>query len=105
MASEATVGGVSYLVAFVADAADDAHAACLREVARSVPDAGFFDGGSPRTVGVYVRAVAFDEPGAQALLGAVRGASSSLGVRFEVQLAERVVGEVAGDEFLAVEES
>ena len=47
----------AYLVLFVADAADDDHAAALRGVARAVPGAGFFDdpgGGPQRTVGTYL---------------------------------------------------
>ena len=47
-----------YLVLFVADPADDGHADALRDVARRVPGAGFFDdpmGGKQRTVGTYLR--------------------------------------------------
>src|SRR4051794_34125451 len=65
---------VPYLVLFVADPAEDRHADALRDVARSVAGAGFFDGGEAgdaRTVGTYVQAAALDEPGAQALLAAM----------------------------------
>jgi hypothetical protein len=96
---------MSYLVLFVADPAEDRHADALRSLARTVDGAGFFDGGEPRTVGTYVRASTLDEAPAQALLAAVRSVAPELGVRFEVQLAERIVGTVAGDEFKLVEES
>jgi hypothetical protein len=103
MPSEATVGEVSYLVLFVADPAVDAHADVLRSVARDVEGAGFFDdAGSPRTVGTYVQASSLDDAAARSLIDAVRGAAVELGVTFEVQLAEEVVGTVAGDEFRPV---
>jgi hypothetical protein len=83
----------AYLVLFVADAADDDHAAALRGVARGIPEAGYFDdpdGGPERTVGTYVKAAeAID---GIALIRAVAVISRALEARFEVQHAERVVG-------------
>jgi hypothetical protein len=88
---------VSYLVLFVADAADDRHAAALREVARSVDGAGFFDDpelGGLRTVGTYLRT---DEPGGEgglALVAGVAAMSEALAARIEVQHAEVVLGHI-----------
>jgi hypothetical protein len=84
-----------YLVLFVADAATDGHADALRAAARRVPDAGFFDdldpqGGEPRTVGTYVRAREPED--GLALLREVAAISRALGVRFEVQHVEVVLG-------------
>ncbi|WP_445151182.1 hypothetical protein [Baekduia sp. Peel2402] len=82
-----------YLVLFVADTATDGHADALRAAARRVPQAGFFDdpeGGEIRTVGTYVRA---QKPGdGLALLREVAAISRALGVRFEVQHVEVVLG-------------
>ena len=84
-----------YLVLFVADPADDGHADALRDVARRVPGAGFFDdpmGGEQRTVGTYLR---LDEAGpnlARALVGHVAEVSQALAARIEVQVDERVLG-------------
>jgi hypothetical protein len=83
----------AYLVLFVADAADDDHAAALRGVARAVPRAGFFDdpdGGPQRTVGAYLKADELAD--GLALLRAVAAISRALQARFEVQHAERVLG-------------
>jgi hypothetical protein len=88
---------VSHLVLFVADAADDRQAAALREIARSVEGAGFFDDpelGGLRTVGTYLRT---DDPrgeGAMALVAAVAAMSATLGARIEVQYAEAVLGHI-----------
>ena len=83
------------LVLFVADPADDGHADALRDAARKVPAAGFFDdpaGGEERTVGTYLR---FDpaapEP-ARALVGHCAFVSEALAARVEVQLDEIVLG-------------
>jgi hypothetical protein len=85
----------SYLVLFVAGAADDRHAEALRAAARAVPGAGFFDdpsGGEDRTVGTYVRT---DDLAAGAvLLRAVAAVSARLDARFEVQLREEVLGHI-----------
>jgi hypothetical protein len=91
---------MSYLVAFVADTAGDAHADALRDLARDVTDAGFFDGGEDgpdRTVGAYVRAASLGDPGAQALVAAAAELAARLGVRIEVQHAERVLGTLGAD--------
>jgi hypothetical protein len=82
-----------YLVLFVADRADDDHAAALRDVARSVPGAGFFadpGGGAERTVGTYLKADELAD--GLALIRAVAAISRALEVRFEVQHAERILG-------------
>jgi hypothetical protein len=86
---------MAYLVAFVADPAADHHADALRELARGLPGAGFFDdpeGGAQRTVGAYARVDALDEQLAQALIGHVGELSGRLGVRIEVQFEERILG-------------
>jgi hypothetical protein len=91
---------MAYLVLFVADPADDRHADALRDVARSVDGAGFFDGGEPgeqRTVGTYLPAASPGEPGAQALVAAMAGLAARLGVRVEVQHDERVLGHLGPD--------
>jgi hypothetical protein len=83
----------AYLVLFVADDATDGHADALRAAARRVPDAGFFDdpeGGEIRTVGTYVRAREVLD--GLALLREVAAISRALGVRFEVQHAEVILG-------------
>lgn len=84
---------VAHLVLFVADPADDGHADALREVARTVPGAGFFDdpdGGAQRTVGTYLRtdALAAGVP----LVAAVAAVSARLRVRIEVQHREEILG-------------
>lgn len=86
---------LGYLVLFVADPADDGHADALREVARGVDGAGFFDdpaGGDERTVGTYLRVAALDDERAQALIGWVARVSEALAVRIEVQFHEHVLG-------------
>jgi len=83
----------AYLVLFVADAADDDHAAALRGVARAVPGAGFFDdpgGGPQRTVGTYLMTDELAD--GLALIQAVATISRALELRFEVQHAERILG-------------
>ncbi len=85
-----------YLVLFVADPATDGHADALRAAARRVPDAGFFDdaeGGELRTVGTYVRARVPRD--GLALFREVASISGALGVRFEVQHAEVILGHIA----------
>lgn len=84
-----------YLVLFVADPATDGHADALRAAARRVPGAGFFDdpeGGEIRTVGTYVRARELQD--GLALVREVAAISRALGVRFEVQHAEAILGHV-----------
>jgi hypothetical protein len=86
---------VSFLVLFVADPAADEHAEALREVARTVDGAGFFDdrdAGAERTVGAYVRAERLDEPAAGDLIARVAALSGRLGVCVEVQHDERILG-------------
>lgn len=80
----------AHLVLFVADPARDEHAEALRDAARAVPGAGFFDdpdGGAQRTVGTYLRT---DELAAGVPL--VAAVSARLGVRIEVQHREQVLG-------------
>jgi hypothetical protein len=82
-----------YLVLFVADAATDGHADALRAAARRVPDAGFFDdpeGGEERTVGAYLRTDTL--AGGRELLAEVAAISAALGVRFQVQHVEAILG-------------
>jgi len=82
-----------YLVLFVADPADDGHADALRDVARAVPDAGFFDdpaGGETRTVGTYLKTE--DLADGAALIAAVAQVSFALAARVEVQFHEQVLG-------------
>jgi hypothetical protein len=83
----------AYLVLFVADPANDDHAAALRDVARAVPGAGFFadpGGGPERTVGTYLKTA--DLAGGLPLIRAVAATSRALELRFEVQYAERILG-------------
>jgi hypothetical protein len=89
-----------YLVLFVADAADDGHADALREAARGVPGAGFFDdpmGGAERTVGAYLRT---EDPAGEgrALIEAVAGVSFALAARIEVQFREEILGWIVAGE-------
>jgi hypothetical protein len=86
---------MAYLVAFVADRANDQHAGELRALARSLDGAGFFDdpaGGEQRTVGTYARVEALGDELARALIGHVGELSGRLGVRIEVQFDERILG-------------
>jgi hypothetical protein len=100
---------VSYLVLFVADAAEDRHADALRAVARAVDGAGFFDdpvAGEERTVGTYVAVERLDEPAAGELIARVADVSARLGASFEVQHRERVLGHLhdgRADQRLAAE--
>jgi hypothetical protein len=91
---------MTYLVAFVADRAADAHADALRALARSLDGAGFFDdpaGGDERTVGAFARVESLGDRLAQALIGHVSELSARLDVRIEVQLDEQILGHlVAG---------
>jgi hypothetical protein len=91
---------MAYLVAFVADPAADHHADALRELARGLPGAGFFDdpaGGEARTVGAYARVDSLADELAQALIGHVGELSGALEVRIEVQYDEVILGHlVAG---------
>jgi hypothetical protein len=83
------------LVLFVADPADDGHADALREVARKVPGAGFFDdpmGGGERTVGTYLKLEEAGPDLARALVGHVAVVSEALAARIEIQLDEQVLG-------------
>jgi hypothetical protein len=83
----------AYLVLFVADPAEDRHAAAIRGSVRRVPDAGFLDdseGGESRTVGAYVRARELED--GLALLSEIATVSRLLDARFEVQHAERILG-------------
>ena len=94
--------GPAYLVAFVADPAADAHADALRDVARRVAGAGFFDDahdGPERTVGAFVRTDAPSSAVACALLAAVAEVSAEHAVRIEVQFAEAVVGQIDGGRY------
>ena len=99
--------GRRLLVLFVADPADDGHADAIRDAARKVPAAGFFDdpaGGEERTVGVYLRFAPSAPDAARALIGHIAFVSEALAARVEVQLDEVVLGHlVAGspDERLA----
>ena len=86
---------VDYLVLFVADPAGDHHADALRDVARAVAGAGFFDGepeDPQRTVGTFVRVAHLQEPEARALVDAVARVSRALETRFEVQFREEGLG-------------
>jgi hypothetical protein len=84
-----------YLVLFVADPAGDHHADALREVARDVDGAGFFDGDPDdpqRTVGAFVRVATLTDPQVAALVQAVALVSRALTARFEVQFREEILG-------------
>ena len=85
-----------YLVLFVADEADDGHADALRETARSLKGAGFFDDpdlGGQRTTGTYLETDTLDDPVAlradRARGRAVRPRSRC---RIEVQHREVILG-------------
>lgn len=96
-----------YLVAFVADAVDDALAATVRDRVRELAGArawevappGFFDDPeapdpAQRTMGTYLRSP-FTQDEIAALAGLVRAVSAEHAVTFEVQLAEEVLGHVS----------
>ncbi|HEU4974250.1 MAG TPA: hypothetical protein VFT50_04130 [Baekduia sp.] len=90
---------VAHLVLFVADAAGDEHADALRDAARSVPGAGFFDdpgGGDQRTVGAYLRTD--DLRAGVPLVAAVARVSAELQVRIEVQFREQILGWIRAGE-------
>jgi hypothetical protein len=97
----------AYLVLFVADPADDGHADALRETARSLKGAGFFDDpdlGGQRTTGTYLETETLDDPTALELIARVAELSRALACRIEVQHREAILGQlVAGqpDEALA----
>ena len=85
----------SYLVLFVADPAEDSHAAALREVARGLKGAGFFDDpelGGERTTGTFMRTETIGEPAALELIARVAELSGELGLRIEVQHREEILG-------------
>jgi hypothetical protein len=96
-----------YLVLFVADPADDTHAEALRQTARSLKGAGFFDDpelGGQRTTGTYLETETLEDPVALELIARVAELSAELDCRIEVQHREVVLGHlVAGrpDETLA----
>ena len=84
-----------YLVLFVADPAEDSHAAALREVARGLKGAGFFDDpelGGERTTWTFMRTERIGEPAALELIARVAELSGELGLRIEVQHRERILG-------------
>ena len=89
-----------YLVLFVADPADDGHADALRETARSLKGAGFFDDpdlGGQRTTGTYLETETLDDPVALELIARVAELSGALACRIEVQHREKILGHlVAG---------
>ena len=70
-----SLGGVTgYLVLFVADEADDGHADALRETARGLKGAGFFDDpdlGGQRTTGTYLETDTLEDPVALELIARV----------------------------------
>jgi hypothetical protein len=84
-----------YLVLFVADPADDGHADALRELARGLEGAGFFDDpelGGERTTGTYLRTDTLEDPVALELIARVAELSLALAVRIEVQHREVILG-------------
>ena len=84
-----------YLVLFVADEADDGHADALRETARSLKGAGFFDDpdlGGQRTTGTYLETDTLDDPTALELIARVAELSAALACRIEVQHREVILG-------------
>ena len=96
-----------YLVLFVADEADDGHADALRETARGLEGAGFFDDpdlGGQRTTGTYLETETLEDPVALELIARVSELSAALACRIEVQHREVILGRlIAGqpDEQLA----
>jgi hypothetical protein len=102
-----------YLVVFVADPATDAHAEELRGLAHAAaqlhawegPEPRFFDlvpdGGDERTVGVALRVTELADADRHAVVSLVHGCAAAgerLGVRLEVQLAERRLGVLSDGE-------
>ena len=84
-----------YLVLFVADEADDGHADALRDTARSLRGAGFFDDpdlGGQRTLGTYLETDTLDDPVALELIARVAELSRTLACRIEVQHHEVILG-------------
>ena len=84
-----------YLVLFVADEADDGHADALRETARSLKGAGFFDDpdlGGQRTTGTYLETDTLDDPVALELIARVAELSRALACRIEIQHHEVILG-------------
>jgi hypothetical protein len=85
----------SYLVLFVADRAEDSHAAALRELASGLKGAGFFDDpelGGERTTGTFMRTETLAEPAALELIARVAELSGELELRIEVQHREVILG-------------
>ena len=84
-----------YLVLFVSDEADDGHADALRETARGLKGAGFFDDpdlGGRRTTGTYLETDSLDDPTALELIARVAELSTVLACRIEVQHREEILG-------------
>ena len=84
-----------YLVLFVADDADDGHADALRDMARGLKGAGFFDDpdlGGQRTTGTYLETDSLDDPVALELIARVAELSGLLACRIEVQHREVILG-------------
>jgi hypothetical protein len=84
-----------YLVLFVADEADDGHADALRETARGLKGAGFFDDpdlGGQRTTGTYLETDSLDDPMALELIARVAELSGALACRIEIQHREQILG-------------
>ncbi len=84
-----------YLVLFVADPADDTHADALRETARSLKGAGFFDDpdlGGQRTTGTYLETESLDDHTALELIARMGELSAALACRIEVQHREVILG-------------
>ena len=96
-----------YLVLFVADEADDGHADALRDTARSLKGAGFFDDpdlGGRRTTGTYLETESLDDPTALELIARMAELSAALACRIEVQHREVILGHLVSgkpDEQLA----
>jgi len=88
---------VSYLVLFVADVADDGHADALRETARGLKGAGFFDDpdlGGQRTTGTYLETDTLEDPVALELIARVSELSHALACRIQVQHREVILGHI-----------
>ena len=96
-----------YLVLFVADEADDGHADALRDTARSLKGAGFFDDpdlGGQRTTGTYLETESLEDPIALELIARMAELSFALACRIEVQHREVILGHLVSgkpDERLA----